>query len=99
MKKKILFVSAAFVMSMSAAAISFVDGKVEKTEAYTKTSVTSITNIDLNDTSAEDIRSYYSSVTNLRGNDLLIALKQRLMDGQKYFAYDGWDIYQIADRD
>ena len=66
------------------------------------------TTIDLNDTSAANIRSYYSSLNNLstserQGTNLLKNLKTILKNGQKYYSYDSgsaiWQIYEIADRD
>ncbi len=68
------------------------------------------TTIDLNDTSAADIRSYYSSLNNLstserQGNNLLKNLKTILKSGQKYYSYDVdnglpiWQMYEITDRD
>ena len=69
------------------------------------------TTIDLNDTSASKIRSYYSSLNSLaenerKGTNLLKNLKNTLKNGQKYYAYDGtaegkklWQMYEIVDRD
>ena len=68
------------------------------------------TTIDLNDTSAANIRSYYSSLNNLstserQGNNLLKNLKTILKNGQKYYSYDVdnglpiWQMYEITDRD
>ena len=66
------------------------------------------TAIDLNDTSAVNIRSYYSSLNSLsqnerKGTNLLKNLKTILKNGQKYYSYDSgnfiWQIYEIADRD
>ena len=66
------------------------------------------TTIDLNDTSAANIRSYYSSLNNLstserQGTNLLKNLKTILKNGQKYYSYDSgsaiWQIYEISDRD
>lgn len=61
------------------------------------------TTIDLNDTSAETIRNYYSSADGKNGNNLLIELKKIISNGQKYYKYDSsnkiWQIYEIADRD
>lgn len=68
-------------------------------------------NIDLNDTSEADIRSYYSglnslSATERQGTNLLKNLKPILKNGQKYFSYDSsspkkaiWQAYEIVDRD
>ena len=75
-------------------------------EGYSTSSLP--TTIDLNDTSASNIRSYYSSLNNLsqserQGNNLLKNLKTILKNGQKYYSYDSgnaiWQIYEIADRD
>ena len=66
------------------------------------------TTIDLNDTSASNIRSYYSSLNNLstserQGTNLLKNLKTILKNGQKYFSYENgtnvWRMYEITDRD
>ena len=66
------------------------------------------TTIDLNDSTASDIRSYYSSLNNKtqserQGTNLLKNLKTILKNGQKYYSYDSgnaiWQIYEIADRD
>ena len=66
------------------------------------------TTIDLNDTSASNIRSYYSDLNNLgqserRGTNLLKHLKTILKNDQKYFSYengtDVWRMYEITDRD
>ena len=66
------------------------------------------TTIDLNDTSASTIRSYYSSLNSLgqserQGTNLLKNLKTILKNGQKYFSYesgtDVWRMYEITDRD
>ena len=66
------------------------------------------TTIDLNDTSAANIRSYYSALNSLdtsqrQGTNLLKNLKTILKNGQKYYSYDSgsaiWQIYEIADRD
>ncbi len=79
---------------------------VEVANAYSTSSLP--TTIDLNDTSASNIRSYYSSLNNLssserQGNNLLKNLKTILKKGQKYYSYDSgnaiWQIYEIADRD
>lgn len=79
---------------------------VEVANAYSTSTLP--TTIDLNDTSASNIRSYYSSLNNLssserQGNNLLKNLKTILKNGQKYYSYDSgnaiWQIYEIADRD
>lgn len=100
------------LFSLLAGALAFTSVHLTKpnvsgAEAYTKTSIRSITTIDLNDCSTSDIKSYYSSLTSKstsqkQGKNLLINLKNILKDGQQYFAYDGanlWDLYEISDRD
>ena len=81
--------------------------KVQEVSAYTSESSLPTT-IDLNDTSASNIRSYYSSLNSLstserQGTNLLKNLKTILKNGQKYYSYDSgnfvWQIYEIADRD
>lgn len=79
---------------------------VKKVEGYSASSLP--TTIDLNDTSAANIRSYYSSLNNKstserQGNNLLKNLKTILKNGQKYYKYDSsdthWKMYEITDRD
>jgi len=78
----------------------------EKVEGYSASSLP--TTIDLNDTSAANIRSYYSSLNNLsqserQGTNLLKNLKTILKNGQKYYSYENgtsiWQMYEITDRD
>ena len=63
------------------------------------------TTIKLKDTTAENIRSYYSALDDLSpaertGNKLLEHLKPILKNGMKYYSYDNvWKIYEITDRD
>ena len=68
------------------------------------------TTLDLNDTSAANIRSYYSGLNSLstnerQGTNLLKNLKPILKNGQKYYSYGSsattavWQIYEIIDRD
>ena len=79
---------------------------VKKAEGYSASSLP--TTIDLNDTSAANIRSYYSSLNNLsqserQGTNLLKNLKTILKNGQKYYSYENgtsiWQMYEITDRD
>lgn len=110
MKKSLILVSLTLALSIGAVSASiFLNNKkmVEKVDAYSVSSLP--TTIDLNDTSAANIRSYYSSLNNLntserQGTNLLKNLKTILKNGQKYYAYDStgdriWQIYEIADRD
>ena len=66
--------------------------------------------LDLNDTSNDDIREYYSALEDLssserQGTNLLKNLKPILKNNQKYYSYDKssnnfiWKIYEISDRD
>ena len=80
--------------------------KAEQVEGYSAASLP--TTIDLNDTSASNIRSYYSSLNNLsqserQGTNLLKNLKTILKNGQKYYSYENgtsiWQMYEITDRD
>ena len=77
-----------------------------ETKGYSPASLP--TTIDLNDTSASTIRSYYSSLNNMsqserQGTNLLKNLKTILKNGQKYYSYesgtDVWRMYEITDRD
>ena len=78
----------------------------KEAQGYTASSLP--TTIDLNDTSAANIRSYYSSLNSLstserQGTNLLKNLKPILKNNQKYLSYDStnsiWDVYCIVDRD
>ena len=111
MKKRLLScLSLSTLMSIGLFASLFNTSKeVEKTEGYSTSSLP--TKIDLNDTSAADIRAYYDDLDDLteserKGNNLLKNLKDILKKNQKYYAYDGssegkkiWQIYEISDRD
>ena len=94
-----LGLSATFVLSVSNSA-------PKKASAYEVSSLT--TTIDLNDSSADEIREYYSSLSSLsenerKGTNLLKNLKTILSNGQKYYNYDSgdnvWKMYEITDRD
>ncbi len=90
--------------------VIFVDktAKASPVEAYDYTSLSKM-DINLNDTSSEDIRNYYSDLNGLtaankKGTNLLKNLKPILSEGQKYFSYDNgkesiWRLYEISDRD
>ena len=114
MKKKTIinFVGSTMVLSAiaicAAVGISRFDGKAEQAKAYDTSSLT--TTIDLNDTNADKIRAYYSSLDSLaeeerKGNNLLKNLKEVLKKDQKYYGYDSsaganiWKMYEIVDRD
>ena len=108
MKKKIVgFILIGTALGLGLSTVLFSPKKaVVESEGYSTSSLP--TTIDLNDTSASNIRSYYSSLNNLstserQGNNLLKNLKTILKNGQKYYSYDSgnavWQIYEIADRD
>ncbi len=111
MKNKILLknsITLLLPLALAAGALLGVkNSKTQEVSAYTSESSLPTT-IDLNDTSASNIRSYYSSLNSLstnerQGNNLLKNLKTILKNGQKYYSYDSgdyvWKIYEIADRD
>lgn len=92
---------------VSTVAIALNNTEVKEVEGYSSTTITSITTIDLNDTSDADIRNYYSSLNSLgvnerKGTNLLKNLKPILKNNQQYFKYDNsglWALYEITDRD
>ena len=96
-----------FSASLTAGILLGVSKNIQKeVQGYSTSSLP--TTIDLNDTSAANIRSYYSSLNSLgenerKGTNLLKNLKNILKNGQKYYAYDDgseiWQIYEITDRD
>ena len=84
--------------------------KLSSVEASSYTTASVPKNLNLNDTSASDIRNYYSSLNSLstserQGTNLLKNLKPILKNGQKYYSYDSgatkavWQAYEIVDRD
>ena len=90
----------------AAGVISVANNKLKETKAYSQSELP--TTIDLNNTEASDIRSYYSSLNSLSesersGTNLLKNLKPILKNNQKYYKYDDsdyvWKIYEISDRD
>ena len=109
MKKRFILglsFSSILTVSLLAVSISVKNENTKKAEGYSAASLP--TTIDLNDTSAANIRSYYSSLNNLsqserQGTNLLKNLKTILKNGQKYFSYENgtsiWQMYEITDRD
>ena len=108
MKKKIgSFILIGTVLSLGLGTVLFSPKKaVVESQGYSASSLP--TTIDLNDTSASNIRSYYSSLNNLstserQGTNLLKNLKTILKNGQKYYSYENgtsiWQMYEITDRD
>ena len=110
MKKKLIIIPFTLMASLTAAVIAFNHGafKEAKASSYSITSPT--TNIDLNDATASQVRSYYSNLSSLssserQGTNLLKNLKPILKKNQQYHSYGGsattavWQIYEIVDRD
>ena len=108
MKKRIIFgLSLAGLLVFSSAVLpNLKDEKSEVVSGYSASSLP--TTIDLNDSTEENIRSYYSSLNNLdtserQGTNLLKNLKTILKNGQKYYSYENgesiWKMYEITDRD
>ena len=96
-----------FMVAGTLIGVNQLSKKLDKADAYTYQS-SCPTTIDLNDTSAANIRNYYSSLNNLstserQGTNLLKNLKTILKNGQKYWNYDSgstvWQMYEIIDRD
>ncbi|MBO6280458.1 MAG: endonuclease [Bacilli bacterium] len=89
--------------------VAFNVNNISKNDEVSGYSASSLpTTIDLNDTSEEDIRDYYSNLSSLvaserKGTNLLKNLKPILMLNQKYYNYDSgdniWKMYEITDRD
>lgn len=106
MKKVLRFVTLGGILALSIPAFLALSQNVKTVDAYSPSSLP--TTIDLNDTSASNIRSYYSSLNNLsqserQGTNLLKNLKTILKNGQKYYSYENgtsiWQMYEITDRD
>ncbi len=110
MKKQLIIVSILGLLGTTGAIIASSANEVMKgAEAYSPT--TSLpTTIDLNDSSATEIRNYYSSLngksaSELKGTNLLKNLKPILKNNQVYYSYDYqygttiWQLYEIIDRD
>ena len=78
-----------------------------KERNYVVRAATLPTNLNLNDVDSDTIRNYYSNLNSLsederKGNNLLKNLKPILKNNQKYYSYDGdnlWSMYEITDRD
>ena len=89
--KKPLILLAGISLLTGITALSVNNQKTYKLEAYTTSSLPST--INLNDTSDNDIRAYYSGLNSLNssertGTNLLKNLKPILSNGQKYYSYD-----------
>ena len=106
MNKKLLATLSIAALIIGAGVV-LTNKKTINAEAYSGSSLTK--NIDLNDNTPEEIRSYYSDLNSLseserKGTNLLKNLKPILSDGQKYYSYDTakdniWKMYEIIDRD
>ena len=110
MKNKILLKNSIALLLPLAMAMGALLGAAKTTakEVFGYSTSSLPTTIDLNDTSASNIRNYYSSLSSLstserQGTNLLKNLKTILKSGQKYYSYDSgstiWQIYEITDRD
>ena len=102
-----LLLSTTFCALSLGAVASFSGKNSIVTQAYSTVSKLPTT-IDLNDSTEEEVRSYYSNLNPLSDNEknkenLLKNLKPILSNGQLYHSYDSgsniWNIYAISDRD
>ena len=110
LNKKVLMCLGLTLGCASALILSIDKDSSSKVEASNYSTNSVPKNLNLNDTSASDIREYYSSLNSLstserQGTNLLKNLKPILKNGQKYFSYAGsattavWQAYEIVDRD
>ena len=108
LNKKLLFRIGALasVLTLNVSLFTYLNQKATEVSAYDTSDLP--TNINLNDCSESDIRSYYSSLNSMdaserQGTNLLKNLKTILSNGQKYYNYDSgdnvWKMYEITDRD
>ena len=108
-KSHILIPISLSALVLSGGALLLRNQNFQEAKAYDYIS-TLPTTIDLNDSTSNEIRSYYSSLNNLsanerKGQNLLKNLKNVLSNGQKYYSYDDnygniiWQLYEITDRD
>ena len=104
---KVVCLSATFAL-MAGSGLAIIAHPTELIEAKGYTAATVTKNIDLNDSTEEEIRNYYSSLNSLseserQGTNLLKNLKPILKNGQIYYSYDSgsniWKMYEITDRD
>lgn len=107
MKKFSFLLLAAISSSVAVYAATSVSAEPRETHAASgpvSSSLSSKMNIDLNDNSETDIRSYYSSLNSLSasertGTNLLKNLKP-ILQNFNYYSYDAvWKIYEITDRE
>lgn len=111
MKLKVFSLSIMPLLALSSVGVAFASTSkksIDEVEAYSVRSVP--TTIDLNASSDESIRDYYSELSSLdnsekTGTNLLKNLKPILKNGQQYFSYGErattavWQAYEIVDRD
>ena len=107
---KVFALSGAFALSLGVAInINYQSIKDETAvkaanNGPTSGNLSSKQNIDLNDSTADDIRSYYSSLNSLstserQGTNLLKNLRT-IIHNFTYYSYDSvWKIYEITDRE
>ena len=104
--KKIIPLSLGFLALGIGTLSGFKHTHFEIASAYSASSLTKT--INLNDSTIEEIRNYYSNLNSLAdsektGTNLLKNLKPILRNGQKYFSYESktaiWQMYEIIDRD
>ena len=104
--KGIILALSISLASVGLATVILSGTRTQEVSGYSASSLP--TTIDLNDTSAANIRNYYSSLNNLatnqrQGTNLLKNLKTILKNGQKYYSYENgtsiWQMYEITDRD
>lgn len=97
---------ALLISAISLSALAFIPRNVKSVSAASAVP----TDIDLNDCSEEEIRSYYQGLNSLgaeerQGNNLLKNLKPILKENQNCYSYGSsattqvWQIYEIIDRD
>ena len=106
MKKTIFPILAVSLLTIGSGYALSQQDKMVEVNAYSVASLP--TTIDLNDSTTEEVRSYYSGLNSLseaerKGTNLLKNLKEILKNGQKYYSYDDntkiWQMYEITDRD
>ncbi len=106
MKKTMFPILAVSLLTIGSGYALSQQDKMVEVNAYNVASLP--TTIDLNDSTTEEVRSYYSGLNSLseaerKGTNLLKNLKNILKNGQKYYSYDDntkiWQMYEITDRD
>ena len=113
-RKSLLLVTSCLALSLSLGGLVFsLSSNVKEAKAYSFVKPKDLpTTLDLSDSTASTIRSYYSSLSSLdnserQGDNLLKNLKTILSKDQTYYSYDDesgrnnsiWCLYEIIDRD